>query len=119
MLQISNQSFAALSEDKLSGFIQKCLIFLTQHNLTDGRSPQQLEARIRMRLPEYADASLESERAAVLLISLEMKANRPVLADPQIANGLARLPADESVRIDWLIAHLARRSDWASALAQP
>lgn len=55
----------------------------------------------------------------MLLICLEMKAGRAVLADRQIFDGLARLPAEESVRIDWLTAHLAGSPDWAPMLTRP
>ncbi len=119
MLSISTQSFSALSETSTAKFVTKCLAFLANAGLAGAITPHQADALIRARLPDYDGARLRSERAAALLICLEVKAGRPPLADPEIANGLGRLPADEAVRLEWLLAHLQSRSDWAPALSQP
>jgi hypothetical protein len=116
MLNLSEHAYAALADRHLADFVARCVGFLGDSGLLGGRAKAEVEQLVRSRIGEAAEAGLTSERAVVLIVALELKAGRPVLADPGFSAGLARLPAEEPVRLEWLRSEVARRADWAAAV---
>lgn len=118
MLTISEPAFAALRDQHVARFVDRCRAFVSSRGLDPRLTPAEFEHLVRRRMAEAEQVALTSERAIVLIVCLELHAGRPLLADPVVASGLARLPAEEAVRLDWLLHHARARPEWAAPVGR-
>ena len=116
LLTISDNVLKVFSDEQWSRFVDRCIAFLDQQRLIDGKPRETLDPWMQERCAQCSKAGLTSERSLMLVLATEARAGHNPLADPQVVQNFERLAMRDDVRCDWLRGYLGQSPAWHAAL---